>query len=363
MSRGKKKPLSVTLSAALILCIITFIIGILIPSVFLLDSRIKSANEEIDSLKATVSEQKKEISSLNASIEQKDAANITLGETISEHLITIDQLKSQISDLEGEVEFAAEAAVTGISSTAERNQLVNSMSNLSSQQLLIILSALFVLLIFIISVTCGVIATSKKNVLPAPTPEEEKLPPAEIPSFEEEEPLHTPDDSAPASEEEAAAPEENDVHNKEKADEGNNIGNVASAIEALYNNTLEDSYSSLGGFLFGITNYDDILNDTAKGKSFGNSDSGDFVAFMDSTDQIKKLYIIPRYMSLSDSTVTLRGMTDLFNIFDESANEITHGSVKIKSVDSPAVFAFGKNGWAIESKGIIQALESPLYQN
>lgn len=360
MNRGKKKPLSITLSAALIFCLAAFLIGILIPSVFLLDSRIKSANEEIDSLKATVSEQKKEIASLNSSIEQKDAANITLGETISEHLSTIEQLRSQISDLEGEVEFAAEAAVTGISSVSERNQLVNSMSSLSTQQLFIILSALFVLLVFIISVTCGVIATSKKNVSPTRPVEDEKLPSPEIPSFDDD---ASSDASAPADEAEASAPEENDVHNNENADGAGSAGSISSAIEALYNNTLEGSYSSLGGFLFGITNYDDVLNDTAKGKSFGNSDSGDFVAFMDSTGQTKKLFVIPRYMSLSDSTVTLRGMTDLFTIFDESNNEITHGSVKIKSVDSPAVFAFGKNGWAIESKGIIQALESPLYQN
>lgn len=353
MTHGKKKPLSITLAAALILCLITFIIGILIPSVFFLDSRIKSANEQVDSLKATVSEQKKEIEALNGTIEQKAAANITLGETISEHLFTIEQLQSQIADLEGEVEFAAEAAVSGIASTAERNQLVNSMSSLSSQQLLIILAALFVLLIFIISVTCGVIASSKKNALPAPKLEDDRLPPAEIPSFDDEEPAVSRDDTPP-SREESETPEPGEV----KAS-----GNISAAIEALYNNTLEDSYSSLGGFLFGITNYDDILNNTANGKSFGNSDSGDFVAFMDTSDKIKRLCIIPRYMSLSDSTVTLRGMTDLFNIFDEADNEITHGSVKIKSVDSPAIFAFGENGWAIESKGVIQALEPVPYQN
>lgn len=353
MTHGKKRPLSITLAAALVLCLITFIIGILIPSVFLLDSRIKSANEQIDSLKTTVSEQKKEIKSLNDAIEQKDAANITLGETISEHLFTIEQLQAQIADLEGEVEFAAEAAVSGISSYSERNQLINSMSSLSSQQVLIILAALFVLLIFIISVTCGVIATSKKNVTPAPKPEEKKLPSDDFPLFEDE-------DEESFREEEAPAPEESGTR---RSDDSTGSAKVASAVEALYGNALEDSYSSLGGFLFGITNYDDVLNNTANGKSFGNSDSGDFVAFMDSADEAKRLFIIPRYMSLSDSTVTLRGMTDLFDIFDESDNEVTHGSVKIKSVDSPAVFVFGENGWTIESKGVIRALNRASFQN
>lgn len=346
MNRRKKRPLSITLAAAVILCIITFVIGILIPSVFLLDSRIESANEEIASLKNTVSEQKKEISSLNDTISARDEANIILGEKINDHLLTIEQLQAQISKLEGEVDFAAEAAISGISSGSDRNRLM--ISSLSSRQLLVILASLLVLVIFIISVTCGVIASVKKPSDHAKSHSDEGMPSPEdipLPSFDEE---------APPEEDQS---QENSPEHGEQTED-----NVSFAVEALYSNTLEDTYASLGGFLFGITNYDDVLNNRANGKSFGNSDSGDFVAFMEESADVKKLYIIPRYMSLSDSAVTLRGMTDLFDIADESGEEKTHGSVKIKSVNSPAVFAFGDNGWAIEAKGSVTVLDT-TYQN
>jgi hypothetical protein len=368
MNKRKKRPLSITLAAASVLAVITFIIGILIPSVFMIDSRIKSANDEISSLKETVSQQKKEISSLNEAVKQKDDANVALGDAINEHLSTIDELRTQISQLEGEVNFAAEAAVSGISSASDKNRLLNSASRLSSQQMLIILAALFVLVIFIVSVTCGVIASLKKissEHAPSKKDDEAKALPEKIEEAQESEDSvtdeesvdYTPFDEEAPNDEKPEEAEEAEPVEEEKPEKSAHSFDITNAIDALYKNNLETSYQDLGGFLFGITNYDDILNDKAKGKSFGNSENGDFVAFMDSSSDAKKLYIIPRSMSLSDSTVTLRGMCDLFNISDSQGNHIKNGSVKIDTVDSPAVFAFGSNGWAIESKGEIKALE------
>ncbi|MCD8048804.1 MAG: hypothetical protein LUG52_04245 [Clostridia bacterium] len=357
----KKKHLSLTLPAALILAVITFGIGYLLPSVFLLDSRIESANEEIDSLKAEIRENESEISSLNKQIEQKDAANIILANTIEDHLTTIDSLNAQITELEGDVDFASQVAMNGVDSDI----VVTSVSKLNSEQILIIFFALLVLLIFVVSVTCAIIASARRGAPVKEKKKDKKKKKKDEPEEETENESEESDaqeeaeaqeetetgESEPEPEEAEAQPEEE----SQTSEESDMPERVRTAIEYLAENKLEDSVTELNGFKFGVTNFDEILSNTAKGKTFGNSENGDFIAFMDSP-AAKKLYIIPRYTALSDSAVTLRGTVDLFDLADESGNAITSGAVKIKSVNAPAVFSFGEIGWAIETKGSITVL-------
>ncbi len=359
----KKKHLSLTLPAALILAVITFAVGYLLPSVFLLDSRIESANEEIDSLKAEIRENESSIASLNKQIEQKDAANIILANTIEDHLTTIDSLNAQITELEGDVDFASQVAMNNVDSDI----VVTSVSKLNSEQILIIFFALLVLLIFVVSITCAVIASARRGAPAKEKKKKKKDEPEEEPetAVEETEARATPEDAAEAGEraaeaepsagEEETAAEEQPKEEAEDHAEEDVPERVRTAIEYLSENKLEDSVSELNGFKFGVTNFDEILSNTAKGKTFGNSENGDFIAFMDSPSA-KKLYIIPRYMTLSDSAVTLRGTIELFDLADESGSAVTSGAVKIKSVNTPAVFSFGETGWAIETKGSITVL-------
>lgn len=370
IKKKKKKPLSVNLTAALIFALITFFIGYMIPSVIMLDSRIKGANSEISKLQEEIKEKNSEIKTLNSSIKEKDEANIALGNKITENLQTIESLNVKIKELEDDVDFAAEAAMQG--EDISDSNIVRSASRLSSGQQLVIIAALFILLIFVISVTCGVIAAVKggdskskekkkrrkhgkksgkempdssdaeKNGPDADDEEVTALPEA----IEDETPQEKAENITSSDEEESALAESADTKM---------LSVVEDAINLLYTNKLENAMDDLGGFRFGVTNFDEILSDKAAGKSFGNSENGDFVAFMHDDGQIKKLYIIPRYMTLSDSTVSLRGTVDLFDIIDEDNNLIDHGTVKINTIAKPAAFSFGQNGWAIESKGIIRA--------
>lgn len=334
--------------AALIICVITYFAGFFTSSVVILDSRLQSANDEIDSLKETVKTKDEEIDSLNDVIDQKNESNIILAETVADHLETIDSLNTRIESLESDVDYVSEVALNGGGLVGV--SLLSTFSLLTTNQQLILLVLLFVIVLFIVSITCGVIAAKnagKKKAKAAPVNEDEAV----IESSDETEETEEASENealeeAPASGSSDPTPE---FGYPEKVDD---------AIDLLYHQNLEDSISDLGGFRFGITNFDDILSDKAKGKSFGNSDNGDFVAFMDSKSNSKKLYIIPRHMALSDSTVALRGVTDLFNVTDEGGNAVTHGTVKIKTVDAPAVFAFGERGWYIETKGAITSYGS-----
>lgn len=331
--------------AALIICVITYFAGFFTSSVVILDSRLQSANDEIDSLKETVKTKDEEIDNLNDVIDQKNESNIILAETVADHLETIDNLNTRIESLESDVDYVSEVALNGGGLVGV--SLLSTFSLLTTNQQLILLVLLFVVALFIVSVTCGVIAAKnkgKKKANIAPVIEDETTETTDE-ETETEEASETEEAEAPASE----APSTPEFGYPEKVDD---------AIDLLYHQNLEDSISDLGGFRFGITNFDDILSDKAKGKSFGNSDNGDFVAFMDSKSNSKKLYIIPRHMALSDSTVALRGVTDLFNVTDEGGNAVTHGTVKIKTVDAPAVFAFGEHGWYIEAKGAITSYGS-----
>ncbi len=356
MSANRKKPISITLAAALVICIITFILGFVISSFAFLDSRLETANEKNAELSATITEKEREIKELKKTIEQKDENNIILGEQIQTHLATIESLNGEVSNLQSDVNTISESVINGTISPG--SSLLVSFATLSTSQQLIILVVLLVIIIFIISITCGIIATksstkNKKSAKKAPEDETGKEAPAdeelslqedakdEAPEEEmHEEPAETPAQTAPVDK---------------------TLPAVAKAIDLLYHNNLEDSISDLGGFKFGITNFDEILSDKSRAKSFGNSDNGDFVAFMSSSSPIKKLYVIPRNMILSDSTVALRGIIDLFNLENESGEAITHGTVKIKTVAAPAVFACGENGWAIESKGSIISLGTKAY--
>ncbi len=355
--KKKKKPLSVHLSAALIFALVTFFIGYLIPSVFALDGRIKSAQNEITKLEQEIKDNNAEIKELKAAAKDKDDANVALGNKIAEHLQTIDALNVKIKELESDVDFAAEAAMNG--DNISGNEITKSVSRLSSGQQLVIIVALFILLIFIISVTCGIIAAVKGA--PSEGSDKSRRKKKRKKNEDESEYKYEPfEEEAP----EASAPDEpaeEESSEEEPADEpqsGSILTTINEAISLLYTNKLEDGMADLGGFKFGVTNFDEILSDTAMGKSFGNSENGDFVAFMNETAEEKKLFIIPRYMTLSDSTVSLRGTVDLFDIIDENNDEITRGTVKIKTVSRPAVFAFGSDGWAIESKGIIRSYKS-----
>lgn len=333
----RKKPIMVNLVAALIMCLVTFIIGFSISSFVLLDSRIESAQEKNSELSLKIDEKDSEIKDLNATLEQKSKENVLLGEKIQEQAVTIENLKSDIASLQDNVAHISEVALGGASGTA--GTLVTSVSALSVTEQLVILIAMLVLLVLIISISCVFISSFNRkkaddasmlesNGSEIKNPDEASLP------KETEEP-HLPEEDAPEQKEEEtpALPHI-----------------VTDAINLLYRNGLEEAIPDLGGFRFGVTNFDEILSDKAKGKSFGNTDNGDFVAFLASDGQRKKLYIIPRYLTLSDSTVALRGVTDLFNITD-GVNAITSGAVRIKSIAQPAVFSCGEHGWSIESKG------------
>ncbi|MBQ7876011.1 MAG: hypothetical protein IJ316_01855 [Clostridia bacterium] len=357
-SNKKKKPIMVTLVAALIGCLIAFILGFVISSFAMLDSRLESVAAKNAELQETIKQKDVEIGELNAAIDKKNESNIALGEQIQEHLKTIDGLKNNVQSLETDVHTIADAALND----SETPTPVATLASLSLSQQLLLFVVLLVIIIFIISVTCSIIASrtgekifkkSKKSKSDKKASKNEKIKEDEREKTEDE-----PSDE-PISED-----EEDEEDEKEELDSLADLGAtrefsfdnaVHEAIDLLYHNNLEDNISDLGGFKFGITNFEEVLSDKAKGKSFGNAENGDFVAFMSTKSAVKKLYIIPRYMSLSDSSVALRGTTDLFDINDEADNVITHGTVKIKTIDSPAVFAFGDNGWAIESKGHITA--------
>lgn len=353
MNNRKKRPVCIRLSGAVILCVLTFALGYLLPSVFMLDARIESANGEISSLKDTINEKNGEIKSLKDTVKLRDEANIALGEKITENLSTIEELNARIADLEGDVELAANAAVSGINSASERNTIANSMSHLSTTQQLILLLALFLVFIIIVSASCVLISSFKRKK----NKEDEADEIEEI--TEEQKRGEIPGkfvDTRETKEDIAEKPKEEAEDRSEKETPAYDVSLIGRAVDMLYANTLEDNAASLGGFRFGVTNFEEILSDKAKGKSFGNSEDGDFIAFMENSSGTKKLYIIPRYLNLSESAVTLRGTTDLFDIVDENGKAVTDGSVKIKSVESPSVFAFGENGWGIESKGLIVAL-------
>ena len=363
MQKYRKKPIMVNLVAALIMCLLTFIIGFTTSSFVLLDSRIENAQEKISELNVEIDEKKDEIKALTAAIDEKNKNNVTLGEKIQEQAVIIEKLNSNVSTLEHDVESISEAAING--TVIPGGTLINTFVNLEFSQQVIILFALFILLILIISVTCAFIASKQskgadKSKAQAANVENEISDVAEYETIEE----------APVATE--AAYEEYDFSQEDSSDftEDNSVAEteekqiepssstpvVDEAIDLLYHNNLEDNISRLGGFKFGITNFDEVLSDKARGKAFGNSESGDFVAFMSTASQLRKLYIIPRHMALSDSSVVLRGTTDLFDITDESGRRITSGTVRIKAVDAPAVFVCGENGWAIESKGSIISL-------
>ncbi len=364
----KKKPVSITLAAALVICIITFILGFVISSVAFLDSRLEAANEKNAELSGIISEKDAEIKELKKTIEQKDENNIILGEQIQTHLDTIDSLNAEVSALKNDVDTISEAAINGDLNPG--SSFFAAFATLGIYQQLILLLIIFVLIILIISVTCGIIASKssgasseekprKRRAKQADSENEDSVekPEGESVSEQADEPASdpsSPEDEHPSMAESDESTEETAVVPEQK--KSGNVPAVENAIELLYRNNLEENISRLGGFKFGITNFDDVLSDKSSSKSFGNSESGDFVAFMASEASVKKLYIIPRSMVLSDSTVALRGITDLFNVTNEAGNAVTHGAVKIKEVAAPAIFACGESGWAIESKGEIIAL-------
>lgn len=365
-STKKKKPITVTLVAALIGCLIAFILGFAVSSFAMLDSRLESASAKNAELQETIKQKDAEISELNSAIDKKNESNIALGEQIQEQLKTINNLQNNVQSLETDVHNIAGVALDG----SETPTPVATLAKLSLSQQLILFVVLLVIIIFIISVTCSFIASktgekvfkkSKKSKLNKKAPKTENI--------EESKDEETEVEETKVEENEEGLSEEPVAENEE--DEQKEFDNLADlgatrefsfdnavneAIDLLYHNNLEDNISDLGGFKFGITNFEEVLSNKAKGKSFGNAENGDFVAFLSTKSAVKKLYIIPRHMSLSDSSVSLRGTTDLFDIIDEADNSITHGTVKIKTIDSPAVFAFGDSGWSIESKGHITAL-------
>lgn len=356
MANNKKKPISITLVAALVLCLITFIAGFVISSFAMLDSRLEAANEKANELKDVISEKEARIEELNDIIDQKDKNNIILGDKIQLQQDTIDSLTSEVNALQSDVSYISQAAIDG--TLTESALAFISFDALSLSQKLLFFFIIFVILILIISIACVLIAraaSSKKEKKSTPEllneeePENEQNEPANDEIAEADEPAgeEEPENDNPTADDTSAAPTASSV--------------VDRAIDLLYHNNLEDSISDLSGFKFGITNFDEVLSDKSKGKSFGNSDNGDFVAFMSASGGIRRLYIIPRHLTLSDSTVALRGVIDLFNVVNEAGSSVTHGTVKIKTVDAPAVFACGENGWAIESKGKITALGTKTY--
>lgn len=367
-SPKKKKPATVTLVSAVVCAVIAFILGFVISSSVMSDSRVENANSKNVELQAVIDEKTAEIDSLRKELDEKTSDNITLGEQIQAHLKTIDNLQSNVQNLETDVQNIADTALNGVTAPTA----VAALASLSMSQQLILLIVLLVVIIFIISVTCGFIAsvTNRKPSVKKPAKikkhkkdkkaQKDDLSPDTL-SEPAENTDENSDDDVPSESDDTSTPENDEKSDDSLADLGAtkefSFDNaVNEAIDLLYHNNLEDNISSIGGFKFGITNFEEILSDKAKSKSFGNTENGDFVAFMSTKTPVKKLYIIPRYMSLSDSSVALRGTTDLFDVFDEADKLITHGTVKIKTIDSPAVFAFGPNGWHIESKGHITAL-------
>lgn len=357
--KSNKKPITVTLVAALVGCLIAFILGFVISSFAMLDSRLESAAAKNAELQETIKQKDVKIGELNATIDKKNESNIALGEQIQAHLKTISDLKNNVQHLETDAHNNAVAALNG----KEEPSPVATLASLSFTQQLLLFVVLLVIIIFIISVTCGFIASRTGEKLFKKSKKAKKAKKSKNDTIASNNESDAPLEEA--SEEEASdeATEENveeepatfeKLPNLEDSSDYDEV--VTDAIDLLYHNNLEDSISDLGGFKFGITNFEEVLSDKAKGKSFGNAENGDFVAFMSNKSSVKKLYIIPRYMTLSDSSVALRGTTDLFNITDEADISITHGNVKIKSIDSPAVFSLGSSGWAIESKGHITAL-------
>lgn len=356
MQKNNNKPIMINLVAALILCLVTFIIGFSISSFVLLDSRIESAQEKISDLNVKLDEKDAKIKELNKTIDQKNENNVTLAEKIQEQATVIEKLNSEVSNLEHDVASISEAA---INSSGNGGSVVSSLAGLNLTQQLILFAILLVLLIFIISVTCAIIAVkSPAEKGGKPKKNEKAKDELNLPAVSSETEASPDNGEDELSSSSASDSEVSEELTPSLFSESNSIPSVTEAIDLLYHNNLEDSISELGGFKFGITNFDEILSDKSKGKAFGNCENGDFVAFMSSSSAVKKLYIIPRYLTLSDSTVALRGTTDLFSITDESGNKVTNGTVKIKSIDSPAVFACGENGWAIEAKGAISALGS-----
>ncbi len=343
----KKKPVMVNLTAAGIACLVAFIIGFAISSVALVNSRVADREEKIAELEGVITSKDEEIKSLNADITKKTEDNIVLAEKIALHEDTIENLK---------IDPTYTPAGSSKNTSDDSANIITSFSQLTTSQMLIMTVLLFVVLIFIVSVTCGIISVSNNGK-------------------KKKSKKHTEHTTSAPEYDDSALPPLSDYENGEAGDFESAVSGLGSdesaeeytpdyepydpiveeAIDLLYHNNLEDNVSELGGFAFGITNFDEILSDKAKGKSFGNAENGDFIAFMAVKAGVKKLYIIPRYLTLSDSSVALRGTTDLFSVVDESGNEVTHGTVNIKSVNSPAVFALGETGWAIESKGSISS--------
>ena len=344
----KRKPIMINLVASLIMCVVTFIIGFSISSFALLDSRLESAQEKNAELNAIIDEKDGEIKSLNEALEQKSKENVVLGEKIADQATTIEDLKSTVSSLEDDVNTISEVALGGNNVTGT---VVTTFAALSTTQQLVFFIVLLVILILIVSITCAVISafsSPKKASLPEKVVKKRSEPVEEV--IEDE-------DMVEEEIEEESEEVEPEVDEKVEEPEAFIPKPVQEALNLLYRNNLEDSISALGGFKFGVTNFDEILSDKAKGKSFGNTENGDFVAFLSSENGVKKIFIIPRHLTLSDSTVALRGVTDLFNITD-GAQIVTGGTVRIKSVKAPAVFICGENGWSIESKGLILSLSN-----
>ena len=356
MSGNKKKPISITLAAAVVICIITFILGFITSSFAFLDSRLDSANEKNAELTNIIAQKDGEIKELKKTIEQKDENNIILGEQIQTHLTTIETLSAEVSTLESDVNTISEAAINGTLSPS--GSLIISFASLNTSQQLIILVVLLVIIIFIISITCGIIATKSS---PKSKKREKKVreKATEASAAEQVEEAFEEPEAENEAEEVINESDESPAEVTARVDKV--LPSVEKAIDLLYHNNLEDSIGELGGFKFGITNFDEILSDKTRAKAFGNSENGDFVAFMSASGNVKKLYIIPRNMILSDSTVALRGVTDLFNIENEAGETISHGTVKIKTISAPAVFSCGEGGWAIESKGSVIALGTKAY--
>lgn len=350
MQNNRKKPLMVSLVAALVMCIVTFILGFSTSSFVLLDSRLEDAQEKISSLNEKIKEKESEIKALNESVAQKNENNVVLGEKIQTQAAEIESLKAAVSSLEKDVTSISEAAIIGLD--ASGNPITATVGGLSLTQQLIVFVGLFVLVILIISITCSFIASKNSS-----GKSEKKNRQASTDSLLTEEAYNSEQtDDASEAEGDSLAEGEEIAQELTPAPTPQTATVVDEAIDLLYHNNLEDSISDLGGFKFGITNFDEVLSDKSKGKAFGNSENGDFVAFMATVNSTRKLYIIPRYLTLSDSTVALRGTTDLFNVIDEGGNRVSHGTVRVKSIDSPAVFACGENGWGIEAKGVITAV-------
>ncbi len=359
MQNNRKKPIMISLVAALVACVVAFVIGFSMSSFVLLDSKLENAQEKISELNEKISEKNTEIKALKASLEESSKNNALLGENLARTEATIDALNNEIASLRKDVSSISEAAISG--DGAAYSSVFESFSHLSITQQLIIFVILFVILVLIISLTCSFISarSGEKTVT-------KKEKPKKIRREARKQLEDAPEKVTQEENNIEETAEAQEVVNEEVSEEltpavASSIPSVVDeAVDLLFHNNLEDSIAELGGFKFGITNFDEVLSDKAHGKAFGNSESGDFVAFMAKVASVRKLYIIPRYLTLSDSTVALRGTTDLFDVSDESGASITHGTVRIKSIDSPAVFSCGENGWSIESKGHITSLGERL---